>query len=168
MPLLFIAIPFIELYFIIVVGGMIGAFWTVILVIMTAVIGINLVRVQGMSTLMRAQQNMSKGQTPAMEMMEGVALAAAGVLLIIPGFITDFIGLLCLVPASRRVIIRYLMARSAVKTSFYGRVDSRSPHQSSHQSSQWQSDSQQHDSRSPDAKQAKVGRTIEGEYTRED
>ena len=111
MPLLFIAIPLIELYFIIVVGEAIGAFWTVMLVILTAVIGVSLLRIQGMSTLMRAQRNMSQGQIPAMEMMEGIALAVAGVLLITPGFITDAIGMLCLIPASRQAIIRYIMTR---------------------------------------------------------
>ena len=146
MPLLFIAIPLVELYFIIVVGEMIGAFWTVILVIMTAVIGVNLLRVQGMSTLTRAQQNMAQGQIPAMEMMEGVALAVAGVLLITPGFITDSIGLLCLIPASRQAIIRYIMARASVHTSFNASVDARS--------TQWQSGHQQqgHRPESPGAK----------------
>ena len=131
-PLLFIVIPLVELYVIITVGGMIGAFWTVILVLLTAVIGVNLLRMQGMSTLMRAQQNMAQGSIPAMEMMEGIALAVAGVLLI--------------------------MARSTVQTSFGG------------QSGQWQSGHQQQKPgpESPAAKQPKVGRTIEGEYRRED
>lgn len=161
MPLLFIAIPLIELYFIIVVGGAIGAFWTVILVILTALIGVSLLRIQGMSTLMRAQQNMSRGQIPAMEMMEGIALAVAGVLLITPGFITDFIGFLCLVPASRQAIIRYIMAKASVHTSFNAGVGGfESYHQSSHQ--------QQKPHAESSAGRPKVGRTIEGEYKRED
>ena len=158
-PLLFIVIPLVELYVIITVGGMIGAFWTVILVLLTAVIGVNLLRMQGMSTLMRAQQNMAQGSIPAMEMMEGIALAVAGVLLITPGFITDSIGFLFLFPASRQAIIRYIMARSTVQTSFGG------------QSGQWQSghhQQQKPEPESPAAKQPKVGRTIEGEYRRED
>jgi len=158
-PILFIAIPLVELYFIIVVGGAIGAFWTVILVLLTAVIGVNLLRIQGMSTLTRAQKNMAQGQIPAMEMMEGVALAIAGVLLITPGFITDGIGLLCLIPASRQAIIRYIMAKSSVHTSFGA------------QSASWQSSHHQQQkpgSESPETKRPKVGRTIEGEYKRED
>ena len=157
MPLLFIAIPLVELYFIIVVGEMIGAFWTVILVIMTAVIGVNLLRVQGMSTLTRAQRNMAQGQIPAMEMMEGVALAVAGVLLITPGFITDSIGLLCLIPASRQAIIRYIMARTSAHTTFsagMGGFQSNQPFQ--------------HKPEAKDKENPKVGRTIEGEYRRED
>jgi len=158
-PLLFIIIPLVELYVIIAVGEEIGALWTVILVLLTAVIGVNLLRMQGMSTLMRAQQNMAQGAVPAMEMMEGIILAVGGVLLITPGFITDSIGFLCLIPASRRAIIRYIVARSTVQTSFGA------------QSGQWQSGHQQHQkpgSESPGAKRPKVGRTIEGEYHRED
>ncbi|MBE9560266.1 MAG: FxsA family protein [Proteobacteria bacterium] len=154
-PLLFIAIPLVELYVIIAVGEEIGAFWTVILVLLTAVIGVNLLRIQGMSTLMRAQRNMAQGAVPAMEMMEGIALAVGGVLLITPGFITDSIGFLCLIPASRQAIIRYIMARSTVQTGFGAR------------SEQWQSDQYQKP-KSPDEKPPKVGRTIEGEYRRED
>ena len=157
-PLLFIIIPLVELYVIIAVGEEIGAFWTVILVLLTAVIGVNLLRIQGMSTLMRAQRNMAQGAIPAMEMIEGVALAVAGVLLITPGFITDSIGFLLLLPVSRQAIIRYIMARSTMRGSFHG------------QSTQWQSGQrpQDPDSDSTGTKQPKVGRTIEGEYRRED
>ena len=162
MPLLFIIIPLVELYFIIVVGGAIGAFWTVLLVVMTAIVGVHLLRTQGMSTLTRAQRNMAQGQIPAMEMMEGIALAVAGVLLITPGFITDAIGFLCLMPASRQAIIRYILARSSVQTGFGG------------QSTSWQSKQyyQQNQKKPgeepPQTKTPKVGRTIDGEYRRED
>ena len=154
-PLLFIVIPLVELYVIIAVGEEIGAFWTVILVLLTAVIGVNLLRIQGTSTLMRAQQNMAQGSIPAMEMMEGIALAVGGVLLRTPGFITDSIGFLCLIPASRQAIIRYIMARSTVHTSFNAGMGGFQQHQS-------------HQSDKPDAESPKVGRTIEGEYKRED
>ena len=153
-PLLFIIIPLVELYVIIAVGEHIGALWTVILVLLTAVVGVNLLRVQGMSTLMRAQKNMAQGNIPAMEMMEGIALAVAGVLLITPGFITDSIGLLCLLPASRRAIIHFILARSTVHTSFHG-FQSGSPFQQDH-------DEAGH------PQQDKPGRTLEGEYRRED
>ncbi len=156
-PLLFIIIPLIELYVIIAVGEEIGAFWTVILVLLTAVIGVNLLRMQGMNTLMRAQQNMAQGAIPAMEMIEGIALAVAGVLLITPGFITDSIGFLLLLPASRQAIIRYIVARSTVQTSFSAGMGG------------FQSNSQQKPgSESADSKPPKVGRTLEGEYRRED
>jgi len=158
MPLLFIIIPLIELYFIIVVGEAIGAFWTVILVILTAIVGVNLLRIQGMNTLAKAQRSMAQGQIPAMEMMEGIALAVAGVLLITPGFITDSIGFLCLIPASRRAIIRYLMTKTTVHTKFNVGTGGFQP-------DQYQ---QKRQPESPENKSPKVGRTLEGEYRRED
>ena len=156
-PILFIIIPLVELYVIIAVGEEIGALWTVILVVLTAVAGVNLLRVQGMSTLMRAQRNMAQGAIPAMEMVEGIALAVAGVLLITPGFITDSLGFLLLIPTSRQAIIRYIMARSTMQTGFGGssagfRTEQHRPPPS--------------DSTGADRK--KTGRTIEGEYRRED
>jgi len=157
--LLFIVIPLVELYFIIVVGEAIGAFWTVMLVILTAIIGVSLLRIQGMSTLMRAQQNMSQGQIPAMEMMEGIALAVAGVLLITPGFITDSIGFLLILPASRQALIRYVLSRASVQTRFHG----------SHFQGGFSDQYQQHKPGSeshPDSK--RHGRTIEGDFRRED
>ena len=160
MPLLFIAIPLIELYFIIVVGEAIGALWTVLLVILTSVIGVNLLRIQGMSTLMRAQRNMAQGQIPAMEMMEGIALAVAGVLLITPGFITDAIGMLCLIPASRQAIIRYIMARASVHGSFNSTMGGFESHRPPGH--------QQQDRDTDSSTGHRVGRTIEGEYKRED
>lgn len=157
-PILFIIIPLVELYVIIAVGEEIGAFWTVILVLLTAVIGVNLLRIQGMSTLMRAQRNMAQGTSPAMEMIEGIALAVAGVLLITPGFITDSIGFLLLLPASRQAIIRYIMARSTVQTGFSGNsVDFRSDQRY-----------QKPPPESAASESKKTGHTIEGEYRRED
>ncbi len=117
-PVLFLVIPIIEVYLLIEVGGLIGAGWTILLVVLTAVIGVNLLRQQGLSTLMRANQVMSQGQIPAMEMMEGLFLAVGGALLITPGFFTDAIGFICLLPFTRRGIIQYLLLNSAIKTSY--------------------------------------------------
>jgi UPF0716 protein FxsA len=82
-------------------------------VVLTAVVGSLLIRQQGFSTLERARQGMAAGQVPAMEMMEGVALVIAGALLLTPGFFTDTIGFLLLIPAFRRWVIRNAL-RSAV------------------------------------------------------
>lgn len=117
-PVLFLIIPIIEVYTLIEVGGVIGAGWTILLVVMTAIIGVNLLRQQGLKTLMRANQVMSRGQVPAMEMMEGLLLAAGGALLITPGFFTDIIGFICLVPLTRRGIIQYLLLKSTITTSY--------------------------------------------------
>lgn len=162
-PLIFVIIPLIELYVIIAVGEKIGAFWTVMLVLLTAVVGVNLLRIQGLKTLMRAQVSMAQGQVPAMEMMEGMVLAAAGIMLITPGFISDSLGFLCLIPTSRRAIIRYMLARSRVRTSFdAGSGGFQSPPPAG------DTDANPAGSNQVDPDQIKKGRTIEGEFRRED
>ena len=103
---LFIIVPLVEIYFLLKVGDIIGAGWTVFAVVGTAILGAGLLRVQGASTLLRAQSNALKGQLPAMEMMEGVALAASGLLLMTPGFVTDTIGFILLTPRLRRGLIK--------------------------------------------------------------
>jgi UPF0716 protein FxsA len=149
-PILFIVVPLAELYLIIQVGSMIGALWTVLLVLLTAVIGVQLLRIQGFSTLNRARQNMEMGVMPAMEMMEGMVLAVGGALLITPGFITDTLGFLCLIPPTRRALIRYLMKHTAVQgRGYYSQTTTDYYHQ--------HRDSHGHH-----------GRTIEGEFHRDD
>jgi len=148
-PILFIVVPLIELYLIIEVGSHIGALWTVLIVIMTAVIGVQLLRIQGFNTLRRAQQNMAQGSLPAMEMMEGIVLAVGGALLITPGFLTDTLGFLCLIPFTRRAMIRHFMSVSSVQMGgFHSQnVGNQPPHR-------------------PDSSQS--GRTLDGEFRRED
>ena len=103
--LLFLIVPLLEIYFLIKVGDVIGAGWTIFAVVSTAVIGAGLLRIQGTSTLLRAQSNLLKGAIPAMEMMEGFALALSGVLLLTPGFFTDAFGFMLLIPPVRRWLI---------------------------------------------------------------
>ncbi len=129
-PLLFLLIPIIEVYLLIKVGSHIGAGWTILLVVSTAVIGVNLLRQQGISTLMRANQAMMQGQVPAMEMMEGLFLAVGGALLITPGFFTDIIGFTCLLPFTRRGIIQYMLLNSTIKTSYTAHQQNKSPEDS--------------------------------------
>lgn len=117
-PVIFLIIPIIEVYLLIEVGSVIGAGWTILLIVLTAIIGVNLLRQQGISTLMRANQAMSQGQVPAMEMMEGLFLAVGGALLITPGFFTDAIGFICLLPFTRRGIIQRLLLNSTFKSSY--------------------------------------------------
>jgi UPF0716 protein FxsA len=167
-PLLFIVMPIVELYFIITVGEQIGALWTVVLVLLTAVIGVNLLRFQGMTTLARAQKNMAQGKMPAMEMMEGVALALAGVLLITPGFITDTIGFLLLTPVSRRAIIRYLMSRSKGRGGFGNGMGGRFGGMGGFSDETNEDFQPGNRTQSPPDSTTKTGRTLEGEYRRED
>lgn len=112
---IFLIIPILEIYFLIKVSEIINVFPTIILVVLTAVIGAGLLRQQGLSTLARLQQSMGKGKIPAQEMVEGVLLAVGGALLMTPGFVTDTIGFLCLLPFSRKFLAKNIIKRSAHK-----------------------------------------------------
>ena len=103
---LFIVMPVAEITLLIKVGQQIGALYTVSLVVLTAFIGSLMLRQQGLSTLMRAQDRIQSGQLPLQEMLEGIFLAVGGALLITPGFITDVFGFLCLIPVTRKGIVR--------------------------------------------------------------
>lgn len=136
--LIFIAIPLVEIWLLIEVGSQIGAFATVALIVLTAVVGVFLIRLQGLTTLMRAQKRMAAGEMPAQEMAEGMVLALCGICLLIPGFATDALGFLGLVPPVRRYLIAPWLNR---------RAHHRGPRRPG----------------GPDS-----GRTLEGEYRRED
>jgi UPF0716 protein FxsA len=102
--LLFLVVPLVEIYFLIVVGGWIGAFPTVLLVVGTAVAGAALARHQGLATLQRLQASLARGEAPAMELLEGVLLLIGALLLLTPGFFTDLVGFACLLPFTRRAL----------------------------------------------------------------
>jgi UPF0716 protein FxsA len=103
--LLVLGLPTLELYLLIEIGSDIGAIPTIFLVVFTAVLGGLLMRQQGVSTLMRLRQTMDRGELPALELLEGAVLLLGGLLLLIPGFVTDFLGFLCLVPPLRRMLL---------------------------------------------------------------
>ena len=110
--LIFVGAPAVELYFMVQVGAEIGAFSTVALVLFTAALGGVLVRIQGFTTAMRVRASMEQGEIPAIEMMEGLLLLVAGLSLLLPGFITDALGFICLIPAARRSIVLWFLKRS--------------------------------------------------------
>ena len=112
--LLFLVTPIVEMYLLIRVGQWIGAWPTIGLVALTAVIGVALLRQQGFATLLRGQRRMAAGELPAEEMMEGLALAVGGALLLTPGFATDTLGFALLLPFTRRALVRSLMRRGVV------------------------------------------------------
>ncbi len=112
--LLFAILPIIEIALLINVGEQIGGWNTVAIVILTAFIGAHLVRQQGLSTLMQAQQKMQTGVVPGQEMVEGLLLVVAGVLLVTPGFITDIVGFLFCMPVSRPMIAKTLLKHLSV------------------------------------------------------
>ena len=108
---LFLLVPLIEIYFLIQVGSAIGGLLTVFLVVATAVIGAGLIKQQGMTTMQRAQSSLAQGQLPATEMLEGVALLLSGAMLLMPGFFTDAIGFILLMPLIRQGLIKRLIAK---------------------------------------------------------
>ncbi|MDA9801928.1 FxsA family protein [Candidatus Pseudothioglobus singularis] len=110
---IFVVVTLAEIYVLVSVGQAIGGLSTVLLVVITAFIGSSLLRQQGWSTMAKAQQSMSEGRTPAIEMMEGVVILVSGILLLTPGFLTDALGLLGLMPWSRSYFINHFLEKNA-------------------------------------------------------
>lgn len=102
--ILFIVLPILELTVMIKVGTAIGALSTLGLILLTAIVGMVLIRAQGLMTLLRAREKLAEGTLPARELAEGFLLAFAGALLIVPGFITDAMGALLLLPPLRKAL----------------------------------------------------------------
>ncbi|SEQ14559.1 UPF0716 protein FxsA [Ectothiorhodospira magna] len=145
--LLFFTIPLIEIFVLIKVGGIIGIWATVGLVILTAVIGAFLLKQQGIATLTRIQRSMDQGQLPAQALVEGLFLVIGGALLLTPGFFTDAIGFACLLPLTRQTLAILMIRRGifAAQTRYQARP---------------------HDQQPPE--QGRGGRTIDGEWEREE
>jgi UPF0716 protein FxsA len=129
-----------EIYVLIRVGEAIGAVWAIFLIVFTSVLGVLLMRFQGFYTLQQAQRAVQKGEMPAVQMLEGVVLFFGGILLLLPGFVTDFLGLLTLFGPLRRALIKRFIRSFMPPGPPPGSGDTDSGH----------------------------GTTIEGEYRRED
>ncbi len=112
--IIFLTIPVLEIYLLIKVGSAIGSGYTILLVFATAILGAYLLRKQGLSTFARAQSSLSKHELPAMEMMEGLILLLTGALLLTPGFFTDVVGFLCLIPMVRQLLVKKLISKFTV------------------------------------------------------
>ena len=110
---IFVVVTLAEIYVLVSVGQAIGGLSTVLLVIITAFIGSSLLRTQGWSTMAKAQQSIAVGRAPAMEMLEGVVIVVSGILLLTPGFLTDTLGLLGLMPWSRTYFINHFLEKNA-------------------------------------------------------
>jgi len=102
--LIFICLPVLEIYLLIKMGGHVGALNTVALIFLTAIIGVYFAKHQGMQTLKSGMVNLYQNKMPIYEMMSGASIAIAALLLIVPGFFTDFIGFLLLIPFTRRIL----------------------------------------------------------------
>lgn len=117
----FIAVPLVEISVFIEVGGRIGLWPTVGIVILTAVIGTAMLRQQGISVLFRIQENLQANRLPVRELFDGVCLVIAGVLLLTPGFVTDALGFVLFIPPLRGLIATWLGARVIARADFrYG------------------------------------------------
>jgi UPF0716 protein FxsA len=145
--ILFLIVPIVEIYLLIQVGSSIGVFPTILMVIGTAVLGAFLLRQQGLSTLTRFQNNVAKGKAPAIEMLEGIFLLVGGALLMTPGFFTDAVGFLCLLPFSRRAMIYFFLKYSSVKVAKHVSARYSSPNNTGH---------------------SETGSVFEGEFTKKD
>ena len=104
--LLIILIPIVEIYFLIKIGSQIGAVTTILLIFMTAIVGVYYAKYEGLNTLKSGFVQLSKNQTPTYEVLSGAAIAFAALLLIIPGFLTDILGFVLIFPISRKLIFK--------------------------------------------------------------
>ena len=109
--LLIILIPILEIYLFIKIGSQIGAFITITLIFITAIIGVFYARYEGLNTLRSGVSQIYKNQMPLFELMSGAALAFAALLLILPGFATDFLGFLLIFPFTRKLIFGKLSSK---------------------------------------------------------
>ena len=113
--LLLISIPLIEIYLFIKIGSYIGAFNTVSLILITAIVGIVYARYEGFNTLRSGMSQLIKNEIPVYEIISGAALAFAALLLILPGFATDLIGLILIFPPTRKLILKNFSKKYAPK-----------------------------------------------------
>ncbi len=163
--LLFIVLAVLEIYVLIEVGNWIGAPATIGLILLTGIIGVALLKHQGLSVFERFKSKMQQGQAPAQEIIEGVLLIIAGAFLITPGFVTDTIGFLWLIPATRSAFARgmvkagwFKFQKMSGKGNFYYEY---------HQQSEARSSSEQ-ESHHEEHTRVSGSRVIEGEYERKD
>ncbi len=116
--LLIILVPAIEIYLFIEIGGKIGAFYTISLIFLTAFVGIYYAKYEGFNTLRSGMSQMMRNELPIYEIVSGAALAFGALLLIIPGFATDFIGFLMIFPPTRKVILNKYSKKYTKKEKF--------------------------------------------------
>ena len=107
--LIFIGLPALEIFFMIKIGGKIGALNTVSLIFLTAIVGVFYARIQGIQTLRSGIVNLYQNKAPIYELVSGASIAFASLLLIVPGFFTDLIGFLILIPFTRKILFKILM-----------------------------------------------------------
>ena len=107
--LIFIGLPALEIFLMIKIGGEIGALNTLMLIFLTAIIGVYYARMQGIQTIRSGIMNLYQNKTPIFEVISGATIAVAALMLIIPGFVTDILGFLMLIPFTRKIFFRILL-----------------------------------------------------------
>ncbi len=115
--LLLIGIPIVEIYLFIKIGAKIGAFNTILLILTTAILGVSYAKYEGLNTLKSATQNLIKNSLPIYEIISGATLGLAAILLILPGFATDSLGIVLIIPFTRKIIIRFFQRKVKKKNN---------------------------------------------------
>jgi len=115
---LIIGFPLIELYFLIEVGSVIGGFYTIAISILTAILGIHLIKLQGVQTLANMQQKLQQGELPANDLISAILLSVAALFLLFPGFISDTMGAILLIPLIRNIIATQIIKSSLLQSRF--------------------------------------------------
>ena len=115
--LLFIGVPALEVFLMIKIGSKIGALNTVSLILLTAIIGIYFAKLEGIKTMRSGFMNLYQNKIPIYEMISGASIAIAALLLIIPGFFTDTIGFLLLIPFTRKILINFFLKKGKISTN---------------------------------------------------
>ena len=113
-----ILIPVIEIYLFIKIGSQIGAFYTIFLIFITAIVGIYYAKYEGLNTFKNGFAQLLKNEIPAYELISGAAIAFAALLLIIPGFATDFIGFILIIPFTRKILLNRFSKKNVKKNNF--------------------------------------------------
>ena len=121
--ILFIGLPTLEIYIMIKMGGKIGAINTVSLIFLTAIIGVYFAKLQGIQTLRSGMINLYQNKIPVYEILSGASIAIASLLLIIPGFFTDFMGFILLIPFTRRILFSIALKKSVKKNYKKNTID---------------------------------------------
>ena len=121
--LIFIILPALEIFFMIEIGSKIGALSTLTLIFFTAIIGVFFARVQGIQTLKSGLLNLYQNKIPIYELISGASIAFAALLLIIPGFLTDVVGFILLIPITRNILLKIIFKNKTVINKQENKVD---------------------------------------------
>ena len=121
--LIFIVLPALEIFLMIKIGSVVGALSTLALIFLTAILGIFFARIQGLLTLKSGLINLYQNKTPIYELISGASIAIAAILLIIPGFLTDLVGFILLVPFTRKILFKVILKNKSTLDEEKGKID---------------------------------------------